>query len=937
MKLYYSLHSVLLTLFCFLTSLSEVQGAITFTGGINPNDPTSWTASTNSYVGYSADGSLTVDSGSSLNSNYTNIGFSNGLTGAVTIDGNGSTWSLNGLGLGGYGTGVLNLLNGGNVTVSQTLETTRYPGSQGTINFGPGGGTITANTLMISPDQLTGMGTINTKGLISDLDLVFDSMHDLTQTIAINNITINLAQAGNANLGAGYRGIGSMCIREGKTVSSQWGEIGVKSNSSGTITVEGTGSTWNLSGGIYVGHLGNGTLNVVDGGTLKSIGTDYLGLGPGSSGTINVDGNGSTWVHSFELDIGGYGLGTLNITNGGTVSGGLTTATCLIGVNSGSVGIVKIDGNGSKWSECPTLLMRIGHSGNGSLFVTGGATVDAMGYTIGYQTGSEGLVKVDGNGSTLTTRQLGGISVGVAGRGTLIISGGGKVASNSSDMIDNGIAKVDGMGSNWTTYALFVGNTGNGTLEILNGGSVSCARGFVGKTAGSRGAVKVIGNNSTWNISSDFSVGEYGNGALNIEAGGQVNDSTGYISYQSGTGAALVTGAGSKWTNSGDFYVGRIGGGSLNIEAGGQVSNAFGYLGYTSNALVTVTVKGTGSKWLNSKDLYIGYGNNSLSKLCIDDGGMVSNAVGIVGLSSKSTVIGPGSLWDNSTLSVSGSLNIIGGGEAKGGSLIVSSYAVLSIDVGTGSKLTFNNGSVSNNGKVRIVAGAGTSTGYVYSPIAALTWSGIGSYNAIGGTWNATSHQFTVSGVQAGASGALSTLNLAYTQRLLTTEAVSQWKIGESFLAKTGSSTTLNFTATAISGTKLNSLKTLLPAGYVVEGAWDFSASGSGYTAGDPVYLSFDVGPYFSRSDLTIWHYSGTAWSTYTADDLTYDGQYASFTVTSFSGYAVSAIPEPGTLVLLIGGLIAMAAAWKRMKKLKNKGAAGSRGSRTGAARPKEA
>ena len=54
--------------------------------------------------------------------------------------------------------------------------------------------------------------------------------------------------------------------------------------------------------------------------------------------------------------------------------------------------------------------------------------------------------------------------------------------------------------------------------------------------------------------------------------------------------------------------------------------------------------------------------------------------------------------------------------------------------------------------------------------------------------------------------------------------------------------------------------------------------------------------------DLAVWHFDGAAWTTYTAGDLSYDGTYASFTVTGFSGYAVTvAVPEPAGLGVLAG------------------------------------
>ena len=73
-------------------------------------------------------------------------------------------------------------------------------------------------------------------------------------------------------------------------------------------------------------------------------------------------------------------------------------------------------------------------------------------------------------------------------------------------------------------------------------------------------------------------------------------------------------------------------------------------------------------------------------------------------------------------------------------------------------------------------------------------------------------------------------------------------------------------------------------------GAWDFSAS-AGYTPGDPAYLSFGIGTGYLRDDLQIWHYSGSSWTEYASADLTCNGTYASFTVTGFSGYAVTGIP----------------------------------------------
>ena len=62
--------------------------------------------------------------------------------------------------------------------------------------------------------------------------------------------------------------------------------------------------------------------------------------------------------------------------------------------------------------------------------------------------------------------------------------------------------------------------------------------------------------------------------------------------------------------------------------------------------------------------------------------------------------------------------------------------------------------------------------------------------------------------------------------------------------------------------------------------------------------------------------------SKFVGNDLTYDGQYASFTVTSFCGYAVTGvafpIPEPGTLGLLLAA--AAAVGWAKRRRMTDKG-----------------
>jgi len=186
---------------------------------------------------------------------------------------------------------------------------------------------------------------------------------------------------------------------------------------------------------------------------------------------------------------------------------------------------------------------------------------------------------------------------------------------------------VSGGGSTWTSSNwLYVGYHGDGTLEIINGGTVVAnGHSFIGNR--STGTVTVSGAGSTWASAGSLYVGSRGGGTLYITNGGSVsNDSSGSIGHYSGsTGAVTVSGAGSTWTNSKRLYVGRNGGATLDITNGGIFSNdSSGSIGYYSGSTGAVTVSGADSTWTNSDRLYVGY--NGDGTLNIYDGGLVSVA-----------------------------------------------------------------------------------------------------------------------------------------------------------------------------------------------------------------------------------------------------------------------------------------------------------------------
>lgn len=227
--------------------------------------------------------------------------------------------------------------------------------------------------------------------------------------------------------------------------------------------------------------------------------------------------------------------------------------------------------------------------------------------------------------------------------------------------------------------------------------------------------------------------------------------------------------------------------------------------------------------------------------------------------------------------------------------------------VGDGSSLDLGTGSVTNQGIIRLTAAPGATAGTAFTPITASAASSWGTVQALGGTWNRNTATFTISTAAAGSAGAHVGLDLAQQQRVIVTDSATGRTVVASFLAAS-ESTPLDFTATPLTPDEAAAL----PSDETLLAGWTFTASG--YTEGDPVYLSLDIGSGFSLADLATWHYDGAAWTSYTPADLTYDGEFASFTVSGFSGYAIT-VPEPASLGVLALGSLGMLASRRSRKR----------------------
>jgi len=304
---------------CFISG--SVLATITWSGDVDPADPSTWDSSTTGIVGNTGDGTMDITGGSDVIDEYGIIGYDADTTGAVTVDGTNSTWTNNG-----------NLIVG-------------YEGN-GTLNITGGGAVSNDHGIIGSESGTTG-------------DVTVDGS-DSTWT-------------NNGTLYVGLRGDGTVNITDGGTVSSIGGGIGNGHGTTGAVTVDGSGSTWINSSNLVVGSRGNGALNITGGGAVSSL-EGNIGFFDNSTGKVIVDGSGSTWTITYNILVGYRGKGTLNITNGGGV---VSNTKSSIGRESGSTGEVTVDGAGSTWTNIEDLI--VGQYSNGTLNITGGGLVSVAG------------------------------------------------------------------------------------------------------------------------------------------------------------------------------------------------------------------------------------------------------------------------------------------------------------------------------------------------------------------------------------------------------------------------------------------------------------------------------------------------------------------------------------------------------------------------------
>ncbi len=711
------------------------------------------------FVGNFGTGTLTVGNGGAVTSGVGGIGGGADAVGTVTVEGANSSWTVtNALNVGNFGRGTLSIEDGGTV-VSNEANLGLSAGGSGTVTVsGPGSTWNMVGDLSVGRAG-SGELTIAAGGAVSNLGGIVgyfaESSGIVTVTGADSTWTVG------ETLQVGRAGNGVLRIADGGAVTSLFGAIGAEtSDAVGAVEVAGRGSTWAVDNTLHVGRLGNGALNIIDGGAIPS-GFGIIGEGSEATGTVTVTGAGATWTQRGDLYVGQQGTGTLDITAGGTVA---TDNLGVIGYSSGSEGTVTVSGPVSRWSLGSAL--EVGLRGTGTLVIADGGRVESPVITVGSQGTAAGTVTVT-TGGILSA--AGGIRLGeVAGTtGTLNIGAAAGAPALAPGIVTTPTVEL-GAGNGAivfnhiaAAYQFAPAIVGTGRVDLLAGRTtLAGANTYVGQTSVTGGAILQIGNGGALGAAGNtllLSTGTLQAGASfamaqNIRVGSPNSNRIDTNGFNLTLNGVIADGAG---TGSGNF-LDKIGAGTLTLTGANSYSNrtvlnagtlalagdgtiGAGNLIIGGGSVFDISQANVGARViqlngpaggtiaLGSKTLTLGFGSSFTDWAgTITDGGIAGGTGGRVVIAAPNGAVrffGPHSYTGGTTVA-SGAFELVGNGRLFGaGALTVQGGALFQISglAGPGTVI----GDLAGAGTINLGAKAltlGTANGTLFS--GAITGSG---------------------------------------------------------------------------------------------------------------------------------------------------------------------------------------------------------------------
>lgn len=411
----------------------------------------------------------------------------------------------------------------------------------------------------------------------------------------------------------------------------------------------GSDNPWATTG-LIVGNGGIGEMTVTGGYVINNVGSGRIGFFSGAGSSAVISGVGSAWHNTSTMFAGNQTFGTLEITDGGTV----TSLNGAIGAPAGGAAIVGGGQAGSTWTMQDGLT--IGNLGPGVLTILGGGTVTTGGgFRLAIGVGSFGngtLIVGDGNG-TATLSISGGMDVAFGGIGIMNVNSGGIVTMTSSMAIGsqtgtaNGTVTVgDGLGLAELSVSqlLSVGGASAIGKLLINAGGLVSTRGLLGGNAGSSisfdgGVLRITNTNSASNN-------------LSILAGGGIIEVPNLLhnftvsSNISGLGQLTKSGLGTLSLSGSNNLE------SLTVEEGTAALSGVGSMGSNCHieiaegavfnvAAVTGGANFNGSRFVLSNGQLLSGTGSVVGAIAVESGGIVSPGSSTGQLTLSDTVLGP--------------------------------------------------------------------------------------------------------------------------------------------------------------------------------------------------------------------------------------------------------------------------------------------------------
>lgn len=400
------------------------------------------------------------------------------------------------------GSGMI-VFDGGILTARSTQSNFLRNFETGDVTINSGGAFIDSNGFSIGISTvLSGTGGLTKLG-VGTLTLSGSNTYSGSTTISSGTLAVNSGGSINhasvaMNVGTVGGQTGTLAIGAGGSVTNHRAQVGF--GGEGSVTVSGSGATWANTEHLYLGSVNNGSLEITEGGSVSVAG--LMWAGDVNQGTVTVSGTGSS-LNVGGVILGNVGAGVINLVSGGTlaVDGGAGVVTLAHQDNSSgmlNIGTGGLAGTLSasqvRTSTLPvvgtTAIVNFNHTDTITFApqLTGDLSVNKLATGTTTLTGSNTY----GGGTTISA---GALQIGGGGTtGSIVgnVANGGSLVFNRSDAITFG-GVISGTGA--------VAQDGAGALTLTGGNTYS------GGTFLNSGTL-VLGNNSA-----------LGTGALNIADG----------------------------------------------------------------------------------------------------------------------------------------------------------------------------------------------------------------------------------------------------------------------------------------------------------------------------------------------------------------------------------------------------------------------------------